>query len=115
PAGCASGEGPARSAAVAGAFAKVPGGAAVEAIEGEVEADFVLRGVDVHVVAAATGALAGEPDLQRRYVDDRLRTLVASRRLAQKKGGRPGSIVNLRDKNGVAVANEVPLVRYASG
>jgi hypothetical protein len=97
------------------AWAGIPGVAAVEPIEGEVEADFVLRGVDVHIAAAATGALAGEPDLQRRYVDDRLRTLVASRRLAQKKGWRPGSIVNLRDKNGVPVTYEVLLVSDASG
>ena len=110
---------PARSVAACAGWTSIPGVAAVEPIAGEVESDFVLRGLDVGVVGGNGGALEGHQDLIHRYADARARTLIASRRLAeelkQKLNWSEGKLVSLRDRNGAGVSYEVLLVSDASG
>lgn len=116
--GRAFAEVPARTAASCAEWSELPGVAGVEPIEGEVAgpyAPFLLRGVGVAHMAAPGGALEGRQDLVRRFVDPRVRTLVASRRLALKMGWQPGTLVPLRDRNLVPVSYEVLAVSDASG
>lgn len=90
------------------ALASIPGVAAVEAFEGEERgAGFLLRGLAVAAVAGRDAPLEGDPSLVRRYADDRVRTLVVSRRLAKIRGWQPGDLVAMRNRNGVPVSYEV--------
>ncbi|MGE3171342.1 MAG: ATP-binding cassette domain-containing protein [Planctomycetota bacterium] len=106
---------PVRTAAACADWLTLPGVAAVEPIEGEVHGSFLLRGFAVEHAAAPGGALEGLPDGARRYADPRVRTLVASRRLALKMDWRDGSLVALRDRNQVPVSYEVLCVSDRSG
>ncbi len=97
--------------AAAQALAALPGVAAVEAFEGEERgAGFLLRGVAPAAAAGRDGPLEGDPALVRRYSDERVRTLVVSRRLAKSRQWQAGDLVAMRDKNGVPVSYEVLLV-----
>lgn len=106
---------PPRTAESLGAWTGLPGVAAVEPVLGEVQAGFVLRGAALEVVGGADGALAGAPDLVRRFADTRVRTMVVSRRLANKKGWQPGSLVALLDHNRTPVSYQVLAVSDATG
>ncbi|MCB9885239.1 MAG: ABC transporter permease [Planctomycetes bacterium] len=97
-------------------LAAVPGVLGVDLSEGEVRSGgFVLRGMATEALASDWGALAGEPDLVRRYADDRVRTLVVSRRLAKARRWRVGDLVPLLDRNQVPVAYQVLHISDASG
>jgi putative ABC transport system permease protein len=101
---------------VAAGLAGVPGVVQVDLFEGEERGGgFLLRGLDVESAAGRGSALEGDPSLARRYTDERVRTLVASRRLAKARGWRAGDLVPLLDKNGVPVAYEVLLSSNDSG
>jgi len=95
---------------------ELPQVAAVEAYEGEVRSGgFLLRGLSVEAAGAAGGPLEGRGKELHRYVDERVRTLIASRRLAKIKGWRTGDLVAIRDKNGTPVSYEVLLVSDRAG
>jgi putative ABC transport system permease protein len=98
------------------ALAALPGVRLVEAFEGEERSGgFLLRGLAGPVAAAAGGPLEGDAALLPRYLDTRIRTLVASSRLAKSKEWRAGDLVALRDKNGVPVSYEVLVVSDRAG
>ncbi|MGB3968631.1 MAG: ABC transporter permease, partial [Planctomycetota bacterium] len=59
--------------------------------------------------------LAADSRLHARYVDDKVRTLIASTRLARAKQWRAGDLVALRDRNGVPVSYEVLAVDDRAG
>ncbi|HEB52840.1 MAG TPA: FtsX-like permease family protein [bacterium] len=106
---------PVRPAAAA-ALGEIPGVARVDAFEGEERSGgFLLRGLAVAGAAAEGGPLEGHAGAARRYVDERVRTLVASSRLARSKGWRPGQLIALRDKNGTPVSYELLLVSDRAG
>ncbi len=91
-------------------LAALPGVAAIEAFEGdERSGGFLLRGLAVEAVAGPGGPieLDAEPRALHRYADARIRTLIASSRLAKAKQWQVGDLVALRDKNGVPVSYEV--------
>jgi len=92
----------------------IPGVDDVVPIQGEFHGTFLLRGIDVQH-AARVGALEGDQDKVRRYVDDKARTIVCSRRLALEMGWREGSLVSLRDRNQTPVSYEVLHVSDKSG
>lgn len=97
-------------------IAKTPGVLRVDAFEGDVRSGgFLLRGLDVAQASGAGGPLEGEPVATRRYVDPRVRTLIASERLARVRGWRPGDLVALRDKNGTPISYEVLLLSDRAG
>jgi len=104
---------PARTPESVAGWQDLPGIAAVEPIEGEVNGPFLLRGLaTVHV---ARGALEGDQQKVQRYADTTVRTLISSRRLALKMGWHEGATVALRDRNQVPVAYEVLSISDASG
>lgn len=105
----------ARTIAEVEQWASLPGVEAVEPIVGEVHGPFLLRGLAVEHVGSKGSALEGHQDKLRRYVDGKVRTLIASRRLALKMGWREGSLVALRDRNQVPVSYEVLHISDASG
>ena len=97
-------------------LAKVAGVQQVDAFEGEVRSvGFLLRGLSVASAGGKGGPLEGSQVALHRYVDERDRTLIASRRLAKMRGWQPGSLVALRDKNGTPVSYEVLLVDDRAG
>ena len=97
-------------------LAAVPGVQQVEALEGEERGGgFLLRGLDVQSAGGRDGPLEGDQPLVLRYVDPRVRTLVASHRLAKARSWAPGDLVSLRDRNGVPVAYEVLLISDRAG
>jgi putative ABC transport system permease protein len=97
-------------------LAAVPGVRQVDAFEGEERGGgFLLRGLDVRSASGVGGALEGDQALTQRYADPRLRTLIASRRLAKARGWRAGDLVPMLDKNRVPVAYQVLLVSDRSG
>ena len=104
-----------RTAEACAAWRDVPGVLDIEPILGEVHGAFLLRGLDVRSVARRGGALEGLQDKVRRFEDRKVRTLIASRRLALKMGWREGSLVALRDRNQTPVSYEVLHVSDASG
>jgi putative ABC transport system permease protein len=108
-------ETPPRSVADIEAWSAVPGVAAIEPIVGEVHGPFLLRGLDVAHVGSKGSALEGHQGKLLRYTDPKVRTLIASRRLALKMGWREGSLVALRDRNQVPVSYEVLHISDASG
>ncbi|MBL8753807.1 MAG: ABC transporter permease [Planctomycetes bacterium] len=104
------------TADVAARMAVVPGVARIEAFEGEERGGgFLLRGLAVEAAAAVGGPLESDPRFPARYADTRARTLVASRRLAKAKQWEPGTLVALRDKNGVPVSYEVLAIDDRAG
>ena len=104
------------SALTAQQLAKVQGVRQVDAYEGEVRSvGFLLRGLSVESAAGRDGPLEGNQAAVHRYVDERARTLIVSKRLAKARGWRPGSLVPLRDKNGTPVSYEVLLVSDRAG
>ena len=104
------------SALTAQKLASVEGVRQVEAYEGEVRsAGFLLRGLSVESAAGRGGPLEGSQVAVHRYVDERDRTLIVSKRLAKARDWQPGSLVPLRDKNGTPVSYEVLLVDDRAG
>lgn len=104
------------TADVAAGLAAVPGVRLVEPFAGdERSGGFLLRGLAVEAAAAAGGPLEAGQQLVQRYTDPRVRTLVASSRLAKAKQWHKGDLVALRDKNGVPVSYEVLLVDDRAG
>ena len=93
----------------------IPGVDEVVPIQGEIHGPFLLRGLDAKHAARAGGALEGEQDKLRRYVDEKARTIICSRRLALEMGWREGSLVSLRDRNQTPVSYEVLHVSDKSG
>lgn len=80
----------------------------VDLLEGEERGGgFLLRGLDVASASGDGGALEGEQALALRYADTRVRTLIASKRLAKARGWRAGDLVPLLDRNRVPVAYQV--------
>lgn len=101
--------------AVAAKLADLPGVVQVDPCEGEQRGNgFLLRGLPVESVGGI-GALAGQPELVRRFADTNARGLVASQRLARHQGLHPGDLVSMTDKNGAAVAYSVLAVSDRSG
>ncbi len=97
-------------------LAALPGVARVEAFEGEERGGgFLLRGLAAAAAVGADGPLEGDQELLRRYTDERVRTLVASRRLAKARQWQAGTLVAMRDKNGVPVSYEVLVVDDRAG
>lgn len=97
-------------------LADVEGVQRVDAFEGEVRSGgFLLRGLSVESAAGEGGPLEGHAGAARRYVDARVRTLVASQRLAKSREWRQGDLVALRDKNGTPVSYEVLLLSDRAG
>ena len=97
-------------------LAAVPGVAGVEAFEGDVRSGgFLLRGLDVRAAAAAGRPLEDDQQLARRYTDDRVRTMVVSHRLAKAKEWQVGTLVAMRDQNGVPVSYEVIAIDDRAG
>jgi putative ABC transport system permease protein len=95
---------------------EVDGVRRVDAFEGEVRSGgFLLRGLSVESAGGADGPLEGHAGALRRYVDPRVRTLVASQRLARSREWRQGDLVALRDKNGTPVSYEVLLLSDRAG
>jgi putative ABC transport system permease protein len=89
-------------------LAKVPGVARIEAFEGEERGGgFLLRGCDVSAAAGTDGPLEGDQRLLQRYSDPSRRSMVISRRLAKARDWQAGSLIGMRDKNGVPVSYEV--------
>jgi putative ABC transport system permease protein len=74
-----------------------------------------LRGLSVESAAGRGGPLEGSQVAVHRYVDERDRTLIVSKRLAKARDWQPGSLVPLRDKNGTPVSYEVLLVDDRAG
>jgi hypothetical protein len=105
----------ARPASEVAVLRGVPGVRAVEPLEGTVTPGFLLRGLAVEHVAGRDGALEPWQDRVRRYSDTRIRTLVASHRLAAKMRWHEGGTITVRDRNGVPVAYEVLVVSDRSG
>ncbi|MFM1871430.1 MAG: hypothetical protein RL398_852, partial [Planctomycetota bacterium] len=97
-------------------LANVPGVIGVDLCEGEERSGgFVLRGMDVTSLAGDGGALEGRPELVRRYADERIRSLVVSRRLAKARGWKLGDFVPMLDRNGIPVTYTVLFVDDANG
>lgn len=95
---------------------QVAGVRQVDAFEGEVRsAGFLLRGLSVESSAGRGGPLEGSQAAMHRYVDERDRTLIVSKRLAKSRDWQPGTLVPLRDKNGTPVSYEVLLVSDRAG
>ncbi|MBL9078941.1 MAG: ABC transporter permease [Planctomycetes bacterium] len=101
---------------LAARLATLPGVARADLFEGEERGGgFLLRGLAVESANGRGGALEGDPELARRYADERVRTLVVSRRLAKVRGWRAGDLVPLLDKNRVPQAYQVLHVSDRSG
>ncbi|MCU0865834.1 MAG: ABC transporter permease [Planctomycetes bacterium] len=97
-------------------LAAVPGVRRVEAFEGEERGGgFLLRGLALEAAAAADGPLEGDQRLVQRYSDHKVRTLVVSQRLAKAKDWQAGTLVALRDRNGVPVSYEVLAIDDRAG
>lgn len=97
-------------------LARLPGVHAVEAYEGEERGGgFLLRGLAPAAAADAGGPLEGDPALLRRYADEKVRALVASRRLARTRGWQKGALVPMRDRNGEPVVYEVAAIDDRAG
>lgn len=89
-------------------LATVAGVDHVEVYEGlETGGGFLLRGLDVASAGGRGGPLEGDQTSVARYADPRVRTLIASRRLAKVRQWRVGDLVPMLDKNGVPVAYQV--------
>jgi putative ABC transport system permease protein len=97
-------------------LAALPGVERADLFEGEERGGgFLLRGLDVASANGRGGALEGDQALALRYADTRVRTLVASKRLAKARGWRPGDLVPMLDRNRVPVAYQVLQVSDRSG
>ncbi|MBL8730490.1 MAG: ABC transporter permease [Planctomycetes bacterium] len=101
---------------LAAGLAALPGVERADLFEGEERGGgFLLRGLDVASANGSGGALEGDQALALRYADTRVRTLVASRRLAKARGWRVGDLVPLLDRNRVPVAYQVLQISDRSG
>lgn len=95
---------------------EVAGVQSVDAFEGEVRSGgFLLRGLSLESAAGVGGPLEGNAKAVHRYVDPRVRTLIASQRLAKSRDWSAGELIALRDKNGTPVSYEVLLVSDRTG
>jgi putative ABC transport system permease protein len=101
---------------LAAQLAALPGVERADLFEGEERGGgFLLRGLDVASANGRGGALEGDQGLAERYADTRVRTLVASKRLAKARGWRRGDLVPVLDRNRVPVAYQVLQISDASG
>ena len=97
-------------------LASVEGVRQVDAFEGEVRSTgFLIRGLSVASASGRGGPLEGSQTAVHRYVDERDRTMIVSKRLAKARNWQAGTLVPMRDKNGTPVSYEVLLVDDRSG
>jgi putative ABC transport system permease protein len=97
-------------------LAAIAGVERIEAYEGEDRSGgFLLRGLAPAAAAGPMGPLEGDPELLRRYADEKVRALVASRRLARTRGWQQGSLVPMRDRNGEPVVYTVAAIDDRAG